>query len=720
MKTLSLLLLTLTLSLLASLSFAKSSAPHYSYDLWLTLPNQLRYELAISGLPKGTTLTFLLNSGLKIESVDRLDRLAVEPRSEEFSNYTITDSGDGILRFKVSGEIRGEGLTSAQAMILNSGLYWSPFAKSLFTYEMSLHLTEDLQVFTASSNPQNCGDGCLRVTERRLQEDLFLVVGHYFAYVKKTTSGHEVGVFLFADDRTLAETYLELLPQYLERYQQLFGTYLYEKFFVIENFNETGFGMPGFTLLGSSVIRLPFILKSSLPHEVLHNWWGNGVYVDYAKGNWCEGLTTYFADHLEAENADQSAKYRREALTEYADFVAQGGGDGGGNADFPLVEFTSRHDEASQAIGYGKSMMFFHMLSQRVGAKALLKALKKLYEEAQFQSLGFIGFMDILAKNLSADFSKEFSKSFKKSFSKDLPRDLKSFYLPWLTQKGSVKITAEQQCDSVDGNNGNNGNNGKTKIVVRSVPPELSYSLAFEFHGPNPNPTPTLHGSVVVQGGRGLIEVPEQNAGIPMPGTPMAGIPITDTPITGTLKLDPNFEVFRELYPEEKPLTFSRILSASRLTVVVQSGYEAQAASWIMGLQNVFAGVIDWKKDGEELPTNFETPRIYFGTGWSGAPEFLKLIPNEKIIFKDQTLEVEGLKLISGEQSWILMGEDLKTKKIMLWASPADKQDAGAWGRQLTHYSKFGILAFDGKKNIFKTAYATGGSPMELPLRRCP
>ena len=44
--------------------------------------------------------------------------------------------------------------------------------------------------------------------------------------------------------------------------------------------------MASLTLLGPRVIRLPFIFKSSYPHEILHNWWGNGVYVDYASGNW--------------------------------------------------------------------------------------------------------------------------------------------------------------------------------------------------------------------------------------------------------------------------------------------------------------------------------------------------------------------------------------------------------------------------------------------------
>jgi len=62
------------------------------------------------------------------------------------------------------------------------------------------------------------------------------------------------------------------------------GPYPYSKFALVENFWETGYGMPSFTLLGEQVIRFPFILHSSYPHELLHNWWGNGVFVDFAAG----------------------------------------------------------------------------------------------------------------------------------------------------------------------------------------------------------------------------------------------------------------------------------------------------------------------------------------------------------------------------------------------------------------------------------------------------
>jgi isochorismate hydrolase len=53
-----------------------------------------------------------------------------------------------------------------------------------------------------------------------------------------------------------------------------------------------------FTCSGQRSSVYPLSVSSSYPHEILHNWWGNGVFVDVQQGNWCEGLTAYLADHL--------------------------------------------------------------------------------------------------------------------------------------------------------------------------------------------------------------------------------------------------------------------------------------------------------------------------------------------------------------------------------------------------------------------------------------
>jgi aminopeptidase N len=124
-----------------------------------------------------------------------------------------------------------------------------------------------------------------------------LIAAPFERYEKPIQNG-QAQVYLRSSDPDLAERYLEATERYLALYSALIGPYPYDKFAPVENFWDTGLGMPSFTLLGPRVIRLPFILYTSYPHEVLHNWWGNGVYVDYETGNWSEGLTAYLADNL--------------------------------------------------------------------------------------------------------------------------------------------------------------------------------------------------------------------------------------------------------------------------------------------------------------------------------------------------------------------------------------------------------------------------------------
>jgi hypothetical protein len=145
--------------------------------------------------------------------------------------------------------------------------------------------------------------------------------------------------------------------RHIGRYEALHGPYPFAKFAVVENFFPTGYGFPSFTLLGSRVLRLPFIPDTSLRHEVAHCWWGNGVFVDANGGNWCEGLTTYVADYLSKEehSFEEARGYRLRTLEKYALLAA-------GAQDFPLSTFRSRYNPASQAVGYGKAMFVFHMM----------------------------------------------------------------------------------------------------------------------------------------------------------------------------------------------------------------------------------------------------------------------------------------------------------------------------------------------------------------------
>jgi aminopeptidase N len=169
----------------------------------------------------------------------------------------------------------------------------------------------------------------------------------------------------------LSDSYLNATGRYLQLYQELFGPYPYGQFAVVENFFPTGYGFPSFTLLGRRVLRLPFIIHTSLGHEIAHCWWGNGVLVDASQGNWSEGLTSYVADYLYKERHGQGRDHRRQWLRNYASLVDD-------SNDFPAARFMSRVDPVTKVVGYDKVAMVFHMLRQSVGDDAFWQTLREI------------------------------------------------------------------------------------------------------------------------------------------------------------------------------------------------------------------------------------------------------------------------------------------------------------------------------------------------------
>ena len=205
-----------------------------------------------------------------------------------------------------------------------------------------------------------------------------LVASDRYEIVAGEFRGIKIYGYFFKEDKELAKTYIEYTKKYLKMYEDLVGMYPFKRFSIVENFLQTGYSMPTYTLLGSAVVRLPFIVKTSLGHEVLHQWFGNSVYIDYDRGNWAEGLTAYLSDHLYREQEGEGWKYRKQILIDYKSYVDV-------ENDVPLKYFRGRVDGASRAIGYGKTALVFHMLKNMVGEKTFYASLKDLIENNRFK-----------------------------------------------------------------------------------------------------------------------------------------------------------------------------------------------------------------------------------------------------------------------------------------------------------------------------------------------
>ena len=172
----------------------------------------------------------------------------------------------------------------------------------------------------------------------------------------------EVTVHVHGEHGDKSGYYLDAAEHYLTLYTPLVGAYPFQRFAIIENFFSSGFAFPGFTVLGPRVVGMaPRSLKPGyLDHEMLHAWWGNGVYVDLSGGNWCEALTTYCTNYgrraLE-DGPDAARTYRRGLLNKVSLDPSLDDG--------PLSEFGSADQDGGgpdRFVGYDKGAFVFMML----------------------------------------------------------------------------------------------------------------------------------------------------------------------------------------------------------------------------------------------------------------------------------------------------------------------------------------------------------------------
>lgn len=206
-----------------------------------------------------------------------------------------------------------------------------------------------------------------------------LLIGPYREEERALTlaSGQTVQVRSFFTEALAGESpaYLAAAASQVEAYSQQLGAYPYDSFSIVASPLPTGFGMPGLTWLGEEVIRLPFIKSTSLRHEVLHNWWGNGVRVAYTQGNWSEGLTTLMADYATRAEAgpDAAAAMRLGWVRSLLAVPAA--------ERTSLEEFRFREHGRLAAVGYGKSAFLLWMLQQDIGAESFDAGLRSFYSQ---------------------------------------------------------------------------------------------------------------------------------------------------------------------------------------------------------------------------------------------------------------------------------------------------------------------------------------------------
>ncbi len=560
------------------------------------------------------------------------------------------------------------GLIEERGAYLSGATYWVPTVKdTLVTYNMRVSSPTDWSSVSQGRLTLDEVEGTHhqdRWIVTTPTEEIYVIAAKFTRYQKQHGKVTNMA-YLRKPDAALANKYLGVTGQYMDMYSELIGPYPYSKFALVENFWETGYGMPSFTLLGPQVIRFPWILHSSYPHELLHNWWGNSVYIDFDTGNWAEGLTAYMADHLIAEQRGQGAAWRRATLQRYTSYVNP-------SNDFPLRKFIGRTDGPTEAVGYGKTAMVFDMLREKVGDKHFKRALHHFYNDHKFS----VGTWDQI----------------RAAFEEVSGADLSDFFHQWVDGIGAPELAIEKAAQEGD----------KLTLMLKQTQEHTPFTLDIPV---------AIYTRDAVRTARVHMDTRQQVFSIPVSGHVVR------------VEVDPQFNVFRRLHWAEIPPSLGAAFGADKVVIVLPTRtrpalverYTRLAALW-SGRDNVS---IVKDSDISDIPNDaavwiFGQNNKFFGLIKHRLKDY------QAAVDKDN-LTVGGKSLSLRDNSTILVVRHPKNPELPIVGLTAhsDKAVAGL-ARKLPHYGKYSYLAFDGDAptNTAKGQWPAVGSPLIAVLDR--
>lgn len=356
-------------------------------------------------------------------------------------------------------------------------------------------------------------DGYRAVFEGRFEDGLPTIFAGPYDVTELNWNEVRMRTYFHLGAESLARPYIAQAAEYIDGYAAEIGAYPYSGFSVVSATLPVGLGFPGVAYVSRDILRMPFMRTRALAHEVLHNWWGNGVMPDFERGNWAEGLTTYMADYRLAEltGPEAAREMRFGWLREFNAVPAA--------RDVPVRAFIARDHGASQAIGYGKVAMIFHMLRQEIGDDAFGSLWRRIWRQYE----GEVATWDDIARVASTVAAQ----------------DLKGSFAQWTKRKGAADFRIEEARAE------RHGDGWRVTFVVGQSPPfyRLTVPVVIETKGGRRDVVLPIESEVA----RATFEVDQQPTAI---------------------AIDPDFHLFRRLADAEAPAILRDVMIDDRTGLV--------------------------------------------------------------------------------------------------------------------------------------------------------
>ncbi|MDH4128554.1 MAG: hypothetical protein OEV44_07375, partial [Spirochaetota bacterium] len=348
--------------------------------------------------------------------------------------------------------------------------------------------------------------------------------------------------------------------------------------------------------------------------------------------------------------------------------------------DFPLTKFTHRYDNVSSTIGYGKSMMVFHQLKMIIGDDLFFKALKSLYESYKFKFLNW--------ENIEKHFEKQYHK------------DLSWFFNQWVYKTGAPELLL--------------------KDVNLTKEKNKSYNLRFTLAQNNITYRLLIPISIVIKGNKVIkkvISLSEKEK--------QYVINLKHRPIN--LHIDPNYDIFRKLNPNEIPPSLSNIFSdtnkKNHYTPTINPELHAilsvilNAKSIVVKKNKLITSIFDFPqkeklidKNTIIIPSTQKTVIISGNLKTNHLFHYLKL-PKE-ITISENSFSVNNKKYKGHNYLLVAVIKGQKPNKHILMLYSQKQRVPNAVLNKIIHYQNYSYLVFKDTQVIDKGEFPVDNNPM--------
>ncbi len=464
-----------------------------------------------------------------------------------------------------SGEKEGEihnflmsAHVGADGVFLSDDGHWYPApdmpddadpALSLADFRLAVDAIPGIELVAGLERQPSSGDGRWHWTSALPQPGITLIGGP----LRRWTRQHgdvTLHAVLDPDKGAVAEDILDLTADLLDRYQPLLGPYPYREFTVLEAFFSSGFAFPGCTQIAGNRLSVfkPYRNHGYIDHEMIHSWWGCGVYVDPRGGNWCESLTSYCANYY-GYVLDGDEKGARKARRNQSNFLSSIKSED----DKPLSTY-GQDDGAGRGVAYQKGAAVLHMLERKIGVEAMFAALRRL-----------------TGRHLGSFISWD---QIQEAFEAEAGTDLDGFFDQWLRQGGAPLLELT----------GADWSPGSDRLALWVSQGDTGFTLEVPLR---------LHYG----------ERTEDTVATVAEASQQVWVPCEQQGLTA-VELDPDYHLFRKLKPGEVMPTAALTRRAKALTIIVPEGELADGyRTAINSHQRAVLGDDDDPKEGAEAHT---------------------------------------------------------------------------------------------------------------------